>query len=109
MRAILITADDVKEVTIPQADGLDDMVQLNAMREHIDCRMLCAAGVPDEDHGAWADDEGLFVEDNHIHVLKWFEQPIAGNILITGLNEDGETTGCTLDVDQVKNMVRRIR
>lgn len=105
MRALLISHDGVTEVDLDASDTL------HAMYDLIDCRTVCGAGYPDQGHACWADDEGLF----HIRTgtletrTAWYPEPLVGNLLVTGIDAEGETTPATLTLDQLRGMIRQQR
>lgn len=70
---------------------------LNSMYKHMECELISIAGyMPGGESGqedtVFADDEGLFVEDNHFATIPGItQQAVAGNMLIVGCDEEGET------------------
>ena len=107
MRAILISLTGVSEVEIDPADTL------KSMYNHINCQTVASGGsIYLEGHGehaVWADDEGLYSEEpvQCVTHCRWLEgnYPLVGNLLITGISEEGETTACTLSIEEVQRQI----
>lgn len=105
MRAILINMQGVHEVELDPKDRLKSMYQ------HLDCTCVTGAGYVEvegvEPQPVWADDEAL-LSDKPIQRatrVAWYPQPLIGNLLITGINDEGDTTACELTIDQVKDQI----
>lgn len=89
MRAILINPKtreitDVSDFTggLNGPRGLYDLTQC-------DCVTTIRCG-PDGETG-WLDDEGLLKPDQSFFTIGSYPQPLAGNMLITGSNSEGDT------------------
>ena len=100
MKAILI---DVKNQKVTQV--LHDNT-LESIYKHVDCRTFDVVNI-DGVNSIYIDDEGLFVEDQ-----LYFEYSggthkvqLAGNGLILGLNDEGDTVEPTLTLEHVKSKV----
>lgn len=122
MRALLIDNGDIREVeiglefvkTLALLDGRDipedipeDISNLHSMYYHIGCTTVCGPGYPDQYHACWADDEGLFVENQQVHATAWYPEPLVGKLLITGFDAStGDTTAATMSVESLAQMVR---
>ena len=106
MKAILIDVQGVHEVEM-SGDTLDEMYRL------LGCRCVTSGGyieIPGHDAQAvWADDEGLFSTEpvQCVTLGKWYPQPLVGNLLVTGLSENGETIATSLTAEQVKAQISR--
>lgn len=105
MRALLIQRGGVIEVALPD----DPEHTLQGMYDLIGCQYVESGGVPAPGHAAWVDDEGLFVlEDGHPTIttqVAWTPQRLAGKILITGLDEEGNTTAAALTAQELHAML----
>ena len=100
MKAILI---DVIKQEIKEVEHDDT---LESIYKHVDCRTFDVVNI-DGVNSIYIDDEGLFVEDQ-----LYFEYSggthrvqLAGNGLILGLNDEGDTVEPTLTVEHVKSKV----
>ena len=100
MKAILI---DVKNQEVTEVLHDDT---LESIYNHVDCRTFDVVRI-DDVNSIYIDDEGLFVEDQ-----LYFEYSggthkvqLAGNGLILGLNDEGDTVEPTLTVEHVKSKV----
>lgn len=110
MKAIAIGREGIQEVTlVEEADGSPT---LQSMYQHLECSCLCSAGYIDlpnrEPHAVWADDEAFYssAPTQVINHVEWYPEPLLGNLLVTGISSNGETTPCTLTVEEVKAQVR---
>ena len=104
MRALLITKEGVKEVTV---DGSG--ASLDSMYRHMDCHTVTGAGEPDQAHVCYADDEGLFklADGCQVTTVSWHPEKLVGKLLITGFDsETGETIPATMDVDDLRSMIK---
>lgn len=110
MKAIVIGREGIQEVTL--ATESDGSATLQGMYQHLECSCLCSGGYIDipgrEPHAVWADDEAFYssAPTQVINHVKWYPEPLIGNLLVTGISENGETTPCTLTVEEVKSQVR---
>ena len=67
------------------------------MQDAIGCDCMDTVRV-DKDHIALVDDNGLIGPKQLKRcITPFYSQPLAGNILITGVDYEGETIDCTLD------------
>lgn len=99
MKAILIDVvnKEVKEIEIGK--GIDEMYKfLNC-----DC-FTVASYLPNED-AIFVDDEGLMKGTDEFFTYQEAHQPFAGNGLIMGCDEDGESVDCKISLDEVKSRV----
>ena len=99
MKAILIDTKnrEVKEVEI--GTSIEDIYK------HIGCQYFTIATYLNEGDAIFVDDEGLMNGTQTFFTYKGAHQPFAGNGMIIGSNEDGESVECKTDIDEVKNSV----
>ena len=105
MRALLITLEGIEEVQLETVDGN----QLDSMYRLIDCRTVTGAGGPNGTHVCYADDEALFTLFNRsqVNIVSWYPEKLVGKLLITGFDpETGETIPATMNVDDLRSMVK---
>ena len=102
MRAILISVTGVSEIEIDESKVLEDLYR------HINCSTVTGAGYIGDHNMVWADDEGLYSTEPVQCVVKaaWMEgATLVGNLVVTGTDEEGNTTPCTLTLDQVREQI----
>jgi hypothetical protein len=97
MRAILINAANRTVEAIELESGLKPIY------EAIGC--TCFGGFEYNHHGDYVyyDDESLFSNPQHFVELSDEYQPIAGNLLIVGTDDQGNSTDVVCTVDDIKN------
>tara|TARA_R100001369_G_scaffold43811_1_gene69911 strand:+ start:331 stop:693 length:363 start_codon:yes stop_codon:yes gene_type:complete len=101
MKAILIDVinQEIKEVIH------DDT--LESIYKFVDCRAFDIVNI-DEENTLYVDDEGLFVEDQLFFEYSGdtgTKVQLAGNSLLLGYNEEGETIPPSLTLSHVKSKV----
>ena len=106
MKAILI---DVENQTIKEVEVTKDSKgsNLQSMYKHIQCDCFTTV-VYNENNDIFVDDEGLLklTPLSKFFLYKGYPQPIAGNGLIVGINNDnGESTDTNLSVDEVAQKI----
>ena len=95
VQAILISRGVAKEITLP---GVKDLDHLQGMYDALGCDCFCSAGRTKQGDAVYVDDNGLLTvtEDTWFHLVDWYPQPLAGNILIQGLDvTNGDTLPTT--------------
>jgi len=99
MKAILIDSKNrqVKEVEIPK--GIDAMYKL------LECQYFTIATYLDGNDAIFVDDEGLMNGTDAFFTYEGAHQPFAGNGLIMGSDENGESVDCKTRIDEVKSKV----
>lgn len=109
MKAILIKEGLKYEVELEE----DTKERLNHMRQLIECERVATSYISDQ-YVAWVDDEGLLKPDPNIETVVYvhnnqvaYGSQLAGNILITGHNDSGETLGLTKE--QLKDVKMNLR
>jgi hypothetical protein len=120
MRALLITLEGIEEVQIgadvektravlANTPVSDAGGSLETMQRLIGCTTITGTGYPDHAHACYADDEGLFKLDDgsQVNIVSWCFEELMGKLLITGFDpETGETIPATMDVDDLRSMVK---
>ena len=102
IRAVVIIGNAVAVTTLNPDE------QLDSMRKVIGCQTITGAGYPDQHHAAWVDDEGLIGNEPIVSLteVRWYPQPLAGAIVITGFDPDtGDTTPATMTVEEARQLV----
>lgn len=57
-------------------------------------------------HAVWVDDEGLLYDaDIQFHHVTWYPQALAGRIVVTGFDDEGETLPSTMSVEELRSHV----
>lgn len=96
---ILINATD-KTIKTVQVDGLEEMCKA------LGCERVDRAAIGEKDDtDLWVDDEGLYNSKDFFY-YEGLHQPFAGNGLILGANEEGDTVSTKLTLEEVKKYVR---
>ena len=100
MKAILINAKtkEVKEVEMGK-DYKEIYTQLQ-------CELFTAGMYMNDADVMYVDDEGLMNGTNEFFTFEGAHQPFAGNGLIMGTDDEGESTDCKMSFDEVKNKVK---
>ncbi len=100
MKAILIDSinKEVKEVEIGK--GIDEMYKF------LQCDCFTIASYLDNEDAIFVDDEGLLKEQDNFFTFEGAHQPFAGNGLIMGCDEMGESEDCKVSYNEVKNKVK---
>ena len=73
---------------------------------HIDASTFDVATLYDNGDGAYIDDEGLFVENQHFWIHKNFPTPLAGIGLLLGLDEEGDSTAPKTTIEELNSDVK---
>jgi len=106
MRVILVdpVAKTVTEHDIPRSGGgfLEEAYKLTG------CSCITVAQY-DSDHDVYVDDEGLLKQVEGFVMVPRHPEPLAGKALIVGaVDDEGENTPATVDLDHVKKSVSMI-
>lgn len=99
MKAILINA---KKQTVTEITLGDDITE---MQKVIECRSFTSAGYTESGDAVYCDDEGLYNPNPYFVQMAHYPQPIAGNVLILGVNGAGESQDAVSDLESIKNDV----
>ena len=97
MRAILINAENktVTEITIDAKKGV-----LSQWYKNIGCDLVQVGHYISEHDSILVDEEGLFKNPSNFFSYYGAIQPFAGNGLIVGVDEEGETVGCDITLEE---------
>jgi len=100
MKAILIDSinKEVKEVEIGK--GIDQMY------EFLNCEIFTIASYLPKKDAIFVDDEGLMNGTDVFFTYEGAHQPFAGNGLIMGCDNEGESVDCKIDLAEVKDKVK---
>jgi len=100
MKAILIDVIN-KEVREVEHDDT-----LESIYKHVDCGTFDVVRI-DNLNSIYIDDEGLFIEDQQFfnYVIDLRVANLAGNGLILGVDDEGNTIEPTLTLEEVKSSV----
>lgn len=99
MKAIHINAEKqtITEININGLSGMQDAVG----------GYIAVAHGPNDKNTIYVDDEGLLKGYNYGFEYNGAHQPFAGNGIVCGIDyETGESTDCTLTIDEIKKNVR---
>jgi hypothetical protein len=100
MKAIFI---DSKNKSVSYIDIPEGKNHLAEMRKKINCECFCAAGVFKNNDTVYVDDEGLINGTGDFFILHSLRgEPLAGNALIIGCNEEGDSVDCKTDISQIR-------
>ncbi len=105
MKAIFIDSkkQQVSEVEIPETGTLQAWYKI------IGCDMVeIAAYLNPEQDSILVDEEGLMKLNDHspFFIYEGAHQPFAGNGLVVGVNDEGESVSCKISIDEVKGKVK---
>lgn len=99
MRAILITGGPIREVNFTGT--------LQNIYDHLHCKTFSTAGYLPNGDCAYVDEDILatFDWETMLHKVKWYPQPIIGNILIVGSTPMGDSAPSRSSVQDVKSLL----
>lgn len=69
------------------------------------CRTFDVARLYANQDCAFVDDEGLYAEDQHFWLHRNYLQPLAGNALILGTDDEGDSISPATSLEQLRNDV----
>lgn len=100
MKAILIDSinKEVKEVEIQK--GIEEMYKL------LNCEIFTIATYLPKEDAIFVDDEGLLNGTDVFFTYEGAHQPFAGNGLIMGCDDEGESVDCKISFAEVKDKVK---
>lgn len=111
MKALLVTDNGREFITLESTDTKD---LLQEIRDLVECDTLDAIYISDDLIG-WVDDEGLFKDGNSVQTIAYvknnqvvYANEIAGNIVVTSRNADGEILGLTDELRKDLNINLRV-
>jgi hypothetical protein len=99
MKAIKVDVVNRKVVEI-EVDG-----SLKAIYEAIGCSNFEMPCVLENGDAVYCDGEALFSNPQNFVEIGEYSDPIAGNLLILGTNDDGESVDCSSSVEEIENDV----
>jgi len=120
MRALLVTPQGVEETEIGyevektrallknQPLPRYEDANLQSMYRLIGCDLVTVAGCPDDAHDCWVDEEALLHLANGTQANKvdWYPEILFGKLLITGVDDKGNTTAATMTVEELQSRVK---
>ena len=100
MKSILI---DVKKQEVKEVEHDDTLASIY---KHVDCGTFDVVRI-DRVNSIYIDDEGLFVEDQQFFNYEGTKDTVtlAGNGLVLGVDDEGDTIESTLTLEEVKSSV----
>ena len=100
MKAILIDSinKEVKEIEIGKG--------IEAMYEFLKCQYFTVGSYLDKQDAIFVDDEGLMNGTDVFFTYEGAHQPFAGNGLIMGCDDEGESVDCKISFAEVKDKVK---
>jgi hypothetical protein len=100
---------DVKNRTITEVEVIENAQgsQLESIYKHLGCSTFEVVNI-DEQNDVYVDEEGLlFMDDNTMFFQMDNGQPLAGNGLIMGYDDEtGDSVDTTLSVEEVTSRVK---
>lgn len=102
MKAILIDAFN-KTVTEVKLDGRKDM--LDQWYHVMKVDMVEVAHYINDHDSILVDEEGLLKPCDHFFLYEGAHQPFAGNGLVVGVDEEGETVDCNISAEEVEQKI----
>lgn len=104
MKAILIDAKARTVTEVEYSGNYRDIYTLLSGDEPGKVDLFSVIQLGDGD-AVYLDDEGLLKPQEHFFRWKGFDQPLAGNGLILGTDDDGESTSPKIALEAVKEAV----
>lgn len=103
MKAILI---DVNQECVRMVD-INDGDVLHSMYKHLNCTLVDRVSINSHDD-IWVDDEGLLslTPDSKFFTWKGYDGILAGNGLILGIDDMGESVDPCITVEEVRSKVK---
>lgn len=98
MRAVLINPFDKSVSEVEYSGDYKDIYTL------IGCDLFTVAS--DDQIDIWLDDEGLYKPGQAFFWYQGMGQPFAGKGLILCRDNEGESIGTSIDIDEVTNKIR---
>lgn len=106
MKAVMMNCFNIQSIDVP--DNTQERIKtLNTL---LNTRMLTSAGYPADGHIAYADGEALLSIQEGDGLIRTSFNPgwIAGNIIVIGMDENGDDRDCELSVLNVHGMLEGI-
>lgn len=100
MRALIIDAEN-QEVREAELDPGSTLRGMQAAVGGLIAQAHCFDGT----HELYVNDEGLLVEHPHWFQILGAHQPFAGNGIVVGIDEDGETIAATMTLLELRGRI----
>ncbi len=100
MKAILIDSKNREVKQIEIGKGIDEMYNV------LECECFTIGTYLPKEDAIFVDDEGLMNGTDMFFTYEGAHQPFAGNGLIMGCDDMGESEDCKVDLTEVKNKVK---
>jgi hypothetical protein len=99
MKALLI---DSKNKVVKQIEIGEHYTEIS---KAIDCEVFAAPHIMHNNDTLYCDDEGLLNNPENFFLLDSYPQPIAGNGLILGCDDEGESTDVSMNLDELSSRI----
>lgn len=99
MKALLI---DSKNRVVKQIEIGEHYTEIS---KAIDCETFSAPHIMQDNDTLYCDDEGLLKTPEYFFLLDSYPQPIAGNGLILGCDDEGESTDVSMSLSELSSKV----
>jgi hypothetical protein len=99
MKALLI---DSKNKVVKQIEIGEHFTEIS---KAIDCETFSAPHILENEDTMYCDDEGLLKNPQHFFLLDTYPQPIAGNGLILGCDDEGDSIDVKTTLDELISRV----
>jgi hypothetical protein len=99
MKALLI---DVKSQSIRQIEIGEHFTEIS---KAIGCEVFSAPHIMQDNDTLYCDDEGLLKDPQHFFLLDSYPQPIAGNGLILGCDDEGESKDVEISLIELSSRI----
>jgi hypothetical protein len=99
MKALLI---DSKNKVVKQIEIGEHFTEIS---KAIDCETFSAPHIMQDNDTLYCDDEGLLKNPQHFFLLDSYPQPIAGNGLILGCDDEGESVDASISLEELSSRI----
>jgi hypothetical protein len=99
MKALLI---DSKNRLVKQIEIGEHYTEIS---KAIDCEVFTAPHIMQDNDTLYCDDEGLLKNPENFFLLDSYPQPLAGNGLILGCDDEGESTDVSISLAELSSRV----
>ena len=99
-----VTNYTISEIELPVNNDIEPYYP------HLNCRIFTVGGYLDDDgHDCvYVDDEGLFVPNQRFFYIEGQYQPLAGNAIIVGTDDQGRSIAPKITLDELKKITEFI-
>lgn len=108
MRAIFIEAAEQRITELDFGEGVRKRELYKVIQEKLGVRCFTVINIDDGDT-LYIDDEGLLKDPEFFFTFGSYPQPLAGNGLILGVDEEGDDTDATLPLDKAVAAITFLR